>query len=76
MGINYHTTPKKQKNDHGYYMNVSEPSSEEEEDENDTEQIIFNMQILLDLSEEDAAEILFRLDLKSLLQCLGYATIF
>ena len=37
MGLNYHTTLKKQKNDHVYYMNVSEPSNEEEEDENDTE---------------------------------------
>ena len=36
MGISYHTTPTKQKNDHGYYMNVSEPSNEED-DERDTE---------------------------------------
>ena len=28
---------QERKNDHGYYMNVSEPSNEQEEDESDTE---------------------------------------
>ena len=37
MGINYYTTLKKQKNDHGNCVNVSEPSNEEEEDERVTE---------------------------------------